>query len=125
MQDVHISQVFQRRLVDAGIVVLGAVEAEQDVVEGPAVLVERRELREGIAILCVDTLEIPAFDQQKHPVLGISGAFQAVRAECRHALEQTDVDQTLHTIDHLLIPVDDRLGVVVMDQGTPTLHVRH
>ncbi|MNT11262.1 hypothetical protein D3C72_1461350 [compost metagenome] len=86
VQDVHISQVFQRRLIDAGVVVLGAIEAEQDVVEGPAVLVERRKLREGVAILCVDTLEIPAFDQQKHPVLGISGAFQAVRAECRHAL---------------------------------------
>ncbi|MNH23585.1 hypothetical protein D3C79_834900 [compost metagenome] len=125
VQDVDVSQVFQRRLVDARVVVLGAIEAKQDVVEGAAILVERRDLAVAVAVFGVDALDVAAINQQQHAVLGARCALQAVRAEHGHALQQADIDQALHAIDHLLVPVDDRLGAVVVNQRAAALHVSH
>ncbi|MNJ55487.1 hypothetical protein D3C77_509800 [compost metagenome] len=64
VQDVHVGQVFQRRLIDAGVVVLGAVEAEQDVIEGAAILVERCDFAVGVAVFGVNALHIATINQQ-------------------------------------------------------------
>ncbi|MNH26903.1 hypothetical protein D3C79_869850 [compost metagenome] len=115
MQDVHISQVFQRRLVDAGIVVLGSVEAEQDVIERLAILVERLGLGVGLAVLAVETLDVLSIYQQQDSVLLFLDAIEVLLAELGHAFQQTDVDQAQHAINDLLFPVDDRGRAVVMD----------
>ncbi|MNJ53231.1 hypothetical protein D3C77_486110 [compost metagenome] len=63
VQDVHVGQVLERRPVDAGVVVLRSVEAEQDVSEWLAILVEGRDLSEGFPVLRIDTLDVSPVDQ--------------------------------------------------------------
>ncbi|MNJ53232.1 hypothetical protein D3C77_486120 [compost metagenome] len=58
-------------------------------------------------------------------MLGACCPFKAVRTELRHALQQAHVYQAPYAVDHLFIPVDDRLGAVVVDQRAATLHVSH
>ncbi|MNC54297.1 hypothetical protein D3C75_1037730 [compost metagenome] len=125
MQDVHVGQVFERRLVDVGIVVFGAEEAERDVVEWLAVLVGRVRRSEVFAAFLVNPLLILSVDQQQHAILLVLFAGQLSGVEHRHAFLQVDVDQVLHAVDDLLVPVDDRLGVVEVNKGLLLGRIRH
>ncbi|MNJ75866.1 hypothetical protein D3C77_730350 [compost metagenome] len=63
MEDVHVGQVLKWRPVYAGIVVLRAVEAEQDVLERLARLVGRHRLGEALPVFGINTLNVSPVGQ--------------------------------------------------------------
>lgn len=91
VKDVDVGQIFQRRLVDTGVVVLSPVEAERDVIEGLASLVSRLRLLDAFFALLVDALYVFPVDQQQDPVLRVCLAGQVGSVELRHALPQVHV----------------------------------